>query len=185
MDQGIAALIAGIAGTAGALGGAVAGAIGAVRGARAGAETTAEATRQQVRDQAAVEHSHWLRQQRQAAYSAFIAASQVAQRAAEAAMRDAPGLPGRDEIQALGEAIETLSHVSSQVSVLGPENMIAMSGQVFRGLFILRAALDAGDQAAYFTQDHQDRIDASWDEFVDAGRLFQESARSVLVGESQ
>ncbi|MEV8418269.1 hypothetical protein AB0P45_32450 [Streptomyces niveus] len=68
MDQGIAALIAGLAGAAGGLGGAVVGGLAAVRGAR----TTADSVRQQVQDQASAEHQHWLRGQRQQAYASYI-----------------------------------------------------------------------------------------------------------------
>ncbi|MGI5427933.1 hypothetical protein [Streptomyces sp. CA-179760] len=183
MDQGVAALIAGLAGMAGALGGAVAGAVGAVRGAKVGAEKTAEATRQQVKDQALAEHGHWLREQRQAAYSAFIAANQAVERAADTAIRKTPGPHWRSELASLGQAIDELNNVSSQVAVLGPASMIELSGRVFHKLLRLRATLSEGGDAADFTQDHQDRIDESWDEFVETGFLFQEGARRVLVSQ--
>ncbi|WP_158933502.1 hypothetical protein [Streptomyces sp. NRRL S-1868] len=185
MDQGVAALIAGLAGMAGALGGAVAGAIGAVRGARVGAEKTAEATRQQVRDQAKAEHGHWLRQQRQAAYSAFIVATQGVERAADAVLRSTPSPRWRDEVESLVQRMEELNDVASQVSVLGPESMIAKTKQVGRGILRLRAALNGGGDAIDFTQEHQDRIDECWDDFVEAGQLFQEGARQVLISQDQ
>jgi hypothetical protein len=181
MDEGVAVLIAGLAGMAGALGGAVAGAIGAVRGARIGAEKTAETTRQQVKDQAMVEHGHWLRQQRQAAYSAFIAATQEVEAAADAAMVSTPGSQSQTKRDALREEIHKLNDASSQVTVLGPESMIEAAGRVFHGLMRLQAALSAGDLVAEFTQNHQDRIDEAWDMFVEARQFFQDSARRVLV----
>lgn len=52
-------------------------AVGALIGARSakfGAERNAEAARQQVRDHGAIEHGHWLRQQRFDAYESFLAA---------------------------------------------------------------------------------------------------------------
>ncbi|MCC9686877.1 hypothetical protein [Streptomyces sp. MNU103] len=73
MDEGLAAVIAGVAGTVGALGGGLIAGIAAVRGARA----TGEAVRQQVRDQAEVEHRQWLRGQRQQAYADTIHALEM------------------------------------------------------------------------------------------------------------
>ncbi|MFE3549961.1 hypothetical protein ACFXN2_14925 [Streptomyces kronopolitis] len=184
MDEGTAALIAGVAGMIGALGGAIAGAIGAVRGARVGAERTAEATRQQVRDQATAEHGHWLRQQRQAAYSSFIAANQATERAAQAAL---VGEPGRRtqwdaDFEAFKQSIEELNDVASQISVLGPDSMIRASGRIFRDAACLTMQLADVRHTHDFTQDHQDRIDEAWDEYAEAGNLFQEAARDVLIG---
>lgn len=167
----------------GALGGAIAGAIGAVRGARVGAERTAEATRQQVRDQATAEHGHWLRQQRQAAYSSFIAANQATERAAQAALVGEPGRTQWDaDFQAFKQSIEELNDVASQISVLGPDSMIRASGRVFRDAAWLTMQLADSRYADDFTQDHQDRIDEAWDEYAEAGNLFQEAARDVLIG---
>jgi len=70
MDQGIAAVLAGVAGLIGAgIGG-----IAAVLGARIGAETVARATSLEVRDQATVDHEHWLRGERLEAYKELLAA---------------------------------------------------------------------------------------------------------------
>lgn len=181
MDQGMAALIAGLTGMAGALGGAVAGAIGAVRGAKVGAERTAEATRQQVQDQAVAEHSHWLRQQRQTAYSAFIAANQAAERAAEAAMNGTYDPQARDSLEALDRARNDLNDISSQVFVLGPDTMITASRRVFQNLLLLMLQLGEAANAVDITQEHQDRIDEAWDAFAESGQLFQQGARDVLV----
>jgi hypothetical protein len=67
VDQGWAAVIAGIAGLVGAVVGALAGGHAAVRGARIGAEVNAAAVRAQVRDQAALAQQQWVRQERQKA----------------------------------------------------------------------------------------------------------------------
>ncbi|MFD3495396.1 hypothetical protein ACFWWB_33300 [Streptomyces sp. NPDC058690] len=75
MDQGVAALVAGIVGMIGALGGAIAGGYAAVRGARIGARNAAEVTRQQVKDQAAANHAQWLTDLRRAKYSALVRTS--------------------------------------------------------------------------------------------------------------
>ncbi|MFJ9590127.1 hypothetical protein ACIRSD_41380 [Streptomyces acidicola] len=57
--------------------GLVATGLGAVVGARAakfGAEKNAEAVRRQVQDQGAVEHGHWMRQERLNTYESFLEA---------------------------------------------------------------------------------------------------------------
>jgi hypothetical protein len=122
MDQGWAAVIAGIAGTGGALGGSIVGAIAPVRGTRIGAERTAQATLQQVRDQAVLDHAHWLRQQRQEAYVALLGAYDTF--AVE--MRRTVGVlegpnPQEAEIEAIQQAVFALEQAQSRIPLLGPE----------------------------------------------------------------
>lgn len=60
MDQGIAGVVAGIAGLVGAgIGG-----LATAYGARVGAQKTIEAAQAQVSHQSAAEHTHWVREQR-------------------------------------------------------------------------------------------------------------------------
>ncbi|MBD3549908.1 hypothetical protein [Streptomyces sp. JV180] len=68
MDEGWAAVAAGVS----ALVGAVASGWYTGRSARQGAEKAAAAVLKQVADQGAVEHGHWLRGQRQEAYLEFL-----------------------------------------------------------------------------------------------------------------
>ncbi|MFF9025159.1 hypothetical protein [Streptomyces eurythermus] len=126
MDQGMAALIAGLAGTAGALGGALVGGVAAVRGARIGAEKAAEAARQQVQDQALADHNHWLRQQRLEAYTTFLAAYDahvpIADRTSRKIQDLSPGedLPDED----LAEMIATANAIRRErqrVKLVGPD----------------------------------------------------------------
>ncbi|MFF9329443.1 hypothetical protein ACF1AY_32585 [Streptomyces sp. NPDC014776] len=65
MDQGVAAVIAGVAGLVGAGFGGLATAYGA----RVGAQKTIEAARAQVVHQSVAEHAHWVRDQRRQVYS--------------------------------------------------------------------------------------------------------------------
>ncbi|MEU6509358.1 hypothetical protein [Streptomyces sp. NPDC046942] len=116
MDQGMAAVVAGLAGMVGALGGAVAGGLAAVRGARLGAETSARALRQQVQDQAATEHAHWLREQRRVAYAAYIAAAQSARERAF----DALDTPDDTVTDAIYEAVFQLAGTRSSLTLVGP-----------------------------------------------------------------
>ncbi|MGW5527434.1 hypothetical protein [Streptomyces xanthochromogenes] len=115
----MAAVIAGLAGTFGALGGAVAGGIAAVRGSRIGAETGARALRQQVQDQAEIERAHWLREQRRAAYSTYIAA---AQKAGEKAY-DSLGSPDDACADDVFEAVSQLASLRSSLTLIGPREI--------------------------------------------------------------
>lgn len=63
MDQGWAAVVAGVVGLVGAIGGAAVGGIAAIWGAR-----------QQVRDQADRDHRRWIREERQKAYAQVLEA---------------------------------------------------------------------------------------------------------------
>jgi hypothetical protein len=68
MDQGIAGVIAGIAG----LVGAGVGGLATAYGARIGAQKTIEAAQTQVAHQSAAEHRHWVRDQRREACATFL-----------------------------------------------------------------------------------------------------------------
>lgn len=68
MDQGVAGVIAGIAG----LVGAGVGGLATAYGARIGAQKTLEAAQTQVERQATAEHAHWVREQRRQVYSAVV-----------------------------------------------------------------------------------------------------------------
>lgn len=63
MDQGVAAVIAGIAGVIGT----GVGGLATAYGARIGAQKSMEAVQVQVREQSEAEHSHWVREQRRQA----------------------------------------------------------------------------------------------------------------------
>jgi hypothetical protein len=126
MDEGTAALMAGLAGTVGAVAGAVVGAIAAVRGARIGAEKAAETARQQVQDQASIEHEHWLRQQRIEAYSDLLTAyddsALVAARTAKKVRDMEPGDPKPvDDFDELTAKTLRLRQVRQRVKLVGPE----------------------------------------------------------------
>ncbi|MFJ7100505.1 MULTISPECIES: hypothetical protein [Streptomyces] len=126
MDEGTAALIAGLAGTVGAVAGAVVGAVAAVRGARIGAEKAAETARQQVRDQASIDHEHWLRQQRIEAYSEFLTAyddsALIAHRTFKKIRDMESGDPRpEDDLDELTATALRLRQVRQRVKLVGPE----------------------------------------------------------------
>lgn len=109
MDQGLAALLAGVFGLVGAgLGG-----VGAIWGAKVGAQTAAKATRQQLWDQALVEHEQWLREARREAYEAFITGLHQAMESFHAVMEAARG--GED----LGEARRLMHQHLNALLTLG------------------------------------------------------------------
>ncbi|MEU1925140.1 hypothetical protein ACFZAB_30735 [Streptomyces albogriseolus] len=142
MDEGVAAIVAGVAGMVGALGGAVAGGVAAIRGARIGAEKTAEATRAQVRDQAALDHRRWLQQQRVEAYSAFLEAWD----AVLISITEAGGW--REEptpAEALGPVSDALRNLRSQltrVTVVGPKRAQTLADDLVGAASQMRRMLE-------------------------------------------
>ncbi|MEU3990072.1 hypothetical protein AB0F24_17145 [Streptomyces platensis] len=127
MDEGWAALAAGVA----ALVGAVAGGWYAGRAAKQGAEKAAEAVLRQVVDQGAIEHGHWLRGQRQEAYVAFLAAWDASMARIETqgelsflimtGKKAEPSRHSNDARVRLNEAREAAVSVYERVLILGPE----------------------------------------------------------------
>ncbi|MFI7088522.1 hypothetical protein ACIBUR_33635 [Streptomyces anulatus] len=98
--------------------------LGAVVGARAArfvAEKSAEAVRRQVRDQGAVEHAHWLRQQRFSTYESFLEAwdecLRITQASAEADDPDSTGLEG------LRLAADHMAERARRIAILGPPDL--------------------------------------------------------------
>ncbi|MFG2954835.1 hypothetical protein ACGF5O_14015 [Streptomyces sp. NPDC048291] len=129
MDQGIAALIAAGFGLVGA---AVGGAA-AVWGARIGAERSAQAVKQQVQDQAAVEHAHWIRQQRLEAYEGFEDTYAQLARLVGRVGRDIPEAP---------DLLRILARCCARIEILGPLEVSFRALQVTTGLGIRVADLE-------------------------------------------
>lgn len=179
MDQGIAALVAGVTGMVGALGGAVAGGVAAVRGARIGAERTAEATRQQVQDQAAAEHGHWLREQRRDAYASFITATQAVTDASKAVTT-----MQHEQLIGLNRSIQELIKVSSLITLMGPEEAISAAGRVIGAAEVFRQALwsesRVTDHRGQESHDAAERSDEASDAFNEMAFRFVTTAQGVL-----
>jgi methyl-accepting chemotaxis protein len=97
------------------------GAIVGARAARFGAERNAETVRRQVQDQGAVEHGHWLRQQRLNTYESFLEAwdecLRITQASAEAHDPDSTGL------EDLREAAGRMAERARRIALLGPEEV--------------------------------------------------------------
>ncbi|MFJ6944184.1 hypothetical protein ACISU4_05930 [Streptomyces wuyuanensis] len=106
---------------------------GALLGAFGGGALTGWNMRRQVKDQADVEHRHWLRQQRQDAYAAFLAASDTVLDTLQsiATLRENPD-PHVDVgplWDAYDEAYRIVVRASTVVNIAGPD---AMRQQAFR-----------------------------------------------------
>ncbi|MET8679031.1 hypothetical protein ABZW18_16000 [Streptomyces sp. NPDC004647] len=119
MDQGLAALIAGVA----ALVGALASGWYTGRSSRLGAEKAAKAALQQVAEQGAVEHEQWLRDQRQDAHLAFTgeldrAIALVANQVVEVAFQHR-----EPESASMDAARAGIRVATERVVVLGPEEV--------------------------------------------------------------
>ncbi|MFD7200479.1 hypothetical protein [Streptomyces sp. NPDC059893] len=148
MNEGTAALIAGLAGTGGALGGAIIGAVAAVRGARIGAEKAAETARQQVQDQASVDHEHWLRQQRIEAYTGFLSGydecTKITHQTRRKILDMSPGtgLPEED-FEAVTAAANTLRRLRQRVKLVGPAPVHSRAVELEETVWNYHADLEA------------------------------------------
>ncbi|MFJ6433896.1 hypothetical protein [Streptomyces sp. NPDC091416] len=181
MDQGVAALVAGIVGMVGALGGAVAGGVAAVRGARIGAEKTGEATRQAVQDQAAAEHGHWLREQRRDAYASFITATQAVTDASKAVTS-----MQHDELIAFNASVQDLIKISSLIKLMGPEDAISAAERVIGAAESFRRCMwdesRVTDHRSQESLDASDRTDEAADTYTEMVHQFIAVAQGVLGG---
>ncbi|MFD5317884.1 hypothetical protein [Streptomyces sp. NPDC127098] len=132
MDQGIAAVLAGITG----LLGAAIGGFAAAWGARIGAETAARASAQQVRDQAQVDHDHWLRGQRLEAWRALLARYDEYAIVASNMTRVLEGeISGSSGIGAeFGGKAHELTQAYFLVRLLGPDTVREAALQLRRGV---------------------------------------------------
>jgi hypothetical protein len=174
MDQGIAALIAGLAGTAGALGGAVAGGMAAVRGARIGAENAADVTRQQTKDQAAVEHQHWIREQRQQAYVAFIAATLKCELEFHNVHESLSDSQTSIETEPMDSALTEVTGTAPRILLLGPDGMIDLASAA------TQAAIDALALIESDEGTDRDRVSEALEKMSEARKDFHDAARRIM-----
>ncbi|MEF9883736.1 hypothetical protein [Streptomyces sp. P9-A4] len=96
----------------------VLGAILGARAARFGAEKNAETVRRQVQDQSAVEHGHWLRQQRLGTYESFLEAWDECLRITQSSAAD----PDADStvLDELNGAAGRMAERARRIALLGP-----------------------------------------------------------------
>ncbi|MFG2749231.1 hypothetical protein [Streptomyces xanthophaeus] len=108
------------------------GAIVGARAARFGAEKNAETVRRQVQDQGAVEHGHWLRQQRLSTYESFLEAWDECLRITQASV-DAPDpdSTGLDELRA---AAGRMAERARRIALLGPEEVTQAAESLTEGM---------------------------------------------------
>ncbi|MEU4893507.1 hypothetical protein AB0B12_35405 [Streptomyces sp. NPDC044780] len=122
MDQGIAAVAAGIAGLLGAgIGG-----LAAAYGARIGAQNTIEAARTQVDRQATAEHLHWIREQRRQAYSAIMEAHLAVSMTIDdchTQLIDGSALPDDTISHAKGQLMNLATTVA-RANLWGPDDLV-------------------------------------------------------------
>lgn len=183
MDQGTAALIAGLTGMLGALGGALTGGIAAVRGARIGAESAATAARHQVKDQAATEHAHWLRERRQDTYNTFLTATQEVQRMVQPLIVALYIEQRRDsQLSDAQQAIGGLCDMGNNVALVGPDLILPRLQHAISCAIQLDHALVSSFVA---TEADRESIHAALAEFEEAKQDFVTAARTVLGSVAQ
>ncbi|MFD6959851.1 hypothetical protein [Streptomyces venezuelae] len=129
MDQGLAAVIAGVSGTAGAVAGAFIGALAGLRGARIGGDKTVESARLQVEGQAAAGHVQWVRSQQQQVYAKLLDAHSSVEdslRRAAAGVR-AGGVLANDARTELGSRILAMQPCLNQLALWGPQEVVDLA----------------------------------------------------------
>ena len=169
MDQGVAAVWAGIAGLAGAgIGGAA-----AVWGSAIAGRKSIEAAKQQSERAAAAEHQHWQRQARFDAYRSLLAIAEEMGRWARPL-----------SVSMVVGVISRLREAVADVHILGPAEASAAAGRLLEpaleALFDFRAAHPemagsqvAGDESVPWGQNRTD-------ELLTAHAAFRETVRAVL-----
>ncbi|MEV6378563.1 hypothetical protein AB0M31_03985 [Streptomyces sp. NPDC051773] len=97
------------------------GALVGARAARFGAEKNAEAARRQVQDQGAVEHGHWMRQERMSAYESFLGAWDECLRITQTSADTDSSDPA--ELEALRVAAVRMAERARRIAILGPQDV--------------------------------------------------------------
>ncbi|MFE3585312.1 hypothetical protein [Streptomyces vinaceus] len=130
MDQGMAAVAAGIVGLLGAgIGG-----LATAYGARVGAQQTVEAARTQVDRQAAAEHLHWVREQRRQTYSDIMEADLVLTMTLQDCTSDLlrrSGLPG-ETVDRMQRELMILATTVTRAGMWGPDDLVTKAQDLIR-----------------------------------------------------
>ncbi|MFH9988447.1 hypothetical protein [Streptomyces luteogriseus] len=176
MDQGIAGVIAGIAG----LVGAGVGGLATAYGARIGAQKTLEAAHAQVERQSTAEHLHWMRDHRRQAYDDVMAS--YASFLAVMANLVGELLQGRplpsDGRQRLREHFLALVETSARVDLWGPREAQAHAQALREAAVDVNTALTGWSHA--LREDRTSDASRCAEDFEAASRAFNE-ARAALV----
>ncbi len=133
MDQGMAALLAGVGG----LVGSSVGALAAWRGARIGAQKAVEAVRVQVKGQSEAEHQHWAREERKTSWMTSLkAARQVTGTLhnVERGLRQGQG-PSAEARSTIADEMSTLAAGVVELSVWGPDEGADACGELHTKIF--------------------------------------------------
>ncbi|MEU8870270.1 hypothetical protein AB0D24_03745 [Streptomyces javensis] len=180
MDQGIAAVFAGVAGLVGAgIGG-----LATAYGARIGAHKTIEAAQTQVQHQSAAEHRHWVREQRrQACSDAADAWAPFADASVLCTVKIHRGSAAPQEaIDVLGRSIVDLNKRCARFQLWGPDELIEAAMNLVQTAMTADASvrawqqvLEEGDQDAIhaWQTEHAGvalQIGSAWAVFMDVAR---------------
>ncbi|WP_158727313.1 hypothetical protein [Streptomyces sp. NRRL S-31] len=177
MDQGVAAVVAGLAGTMGALAGAMAG----VRGARLGALKAVEAARLQVEDQAQAEHRHWVREQRRQAYTRtshlYVEVLHNLRACADALSQ------GQRDLAAERQALTNRAVIDLQIAVFdlrlwGPPEIVAVAkdlrrsaNRAFDVLVRWRDAVASDQDCEHLLREYNQAVDVLGDPYAEYMRV--------------
>ncbi|MFD9139679.1 hypothetical protein ACFVY7_02550 [[Kitasatospora] papulosa] len=183
MDQGIAGVIAGIAG----LFGAGVGGLATAYGARIGAQKTLEAASMQAERQSTFEHLHWIREQRRQVYSDVLAShaslwATTINWAVE--LRQGRPLPNEDHLRFKEQFFEMVD-ATARADLWGPTAVLGEGHAMRRAAGEEYAALSAWSHAirAEETSDIQDflqRYETAREAYGEARSAFIQAAVNAL-----
>ncbi|MGX5214852.1 hypothetical protein ACWKT3_40290 [Streptomyces violaceus] len=185
MDQGIAAVVAGIAGIVGAgIGG-----FATAYGARIGAQKSMEAVQIQVQRQSAAEHEHWVRDHRRQvcteitdAYAQCVpAVTQCFQQ------MDDQDAVSPELMDSLGNAVDDLITIRGHVQLWGPRELEDAAFQLTTALNELREKIELWPSIHTTWDDsamaqHRDACGEQADRVTEARRSFLNAAYQTLAG---
>ncbi|MGW5047173.1 hypothetical protein [Streptomyces griseoluteus] len=183
MDQGIAGLLAGIAGLVGAgIGG-----LATAYGARVGATKTLEAAQTQARQQSVAEHRHWVRDRRSTVCTGVSDSlrtyTEVAHRYLAEVLEGQ--LPLDADTTALQAATNQLTYSAGQADLWGPDEVASKAQQVAsqgqRMTALLRRWHEIVNQGEVERVAHQQACASQWLPLTDARMDFMPTARRMLT----
>jgi hypothetical protein len=181
MDQGMAALLAGV----GALAGSSLGALAAWRGARIGAQKAVEAVQVQVEGQYQAEHRHWAREERKNSWMAALKAARLAVTALHDMERDLRQgrIPAAGSRSAITDAAPDIATGVVELSVWGPdegaEACAELHAKIVEQTEAVLAWETAVSQGREATQEQEAYVAAD-ERRIDAYSRFLYSARQCL-----
>lgn len=183
MDQGLAAIFAGVAG----LVGTGVGGMATAYGARTGGNKMLETAHAQVRAQSTAEHGHWVREQRRQACTDIVDTYGIFMLALNRVTDDVwAGVPPADsDLEAVTVGARNFHLAAERLALWGPDGLVALVPPIRAAVESLHSlAFASGDVVAtadpVVIDDHYDACRVMGDSAKAARGAFMAAARRIL-----